>query len=463
MSSRRRRSKGTQADAFENKSDNSLEQLGEVMYGGGKLAEDLRRIDAKTIRIKNLPLSNIQPDPAQARRVMPARLRARWLHEPLAIGDILDEWLFLANDEALSLGRAEIDIMYELQTDPENDQPLPFDGEADEHAMGPIETSFRAMLQLAASIHHHGLTNPITVASTPDNSYLVETGERRLLAYNLLHSKPKLVEGDWDRIPARVVESRSAWRQAAENSARQDLNAISMARQLALLLMDIYGERYDFADYSDMPGVEWYAQVHDSKQFPVPYGRGSELAAAMGLKSANQLRQYRQLLGLPNEVWELADENDWTEYKIRKMMQRAREAASTFPANGDTTVTTVTDSDGDSASPDLDDESVTTVTVSENFLVTLAQFEAGQLSALPSELDPDANPLAPPTEKSAGKNHRNEPKPRRRLVVDSRPATVVEIDPQDGSLHLKLDSAELLEAIIAGDSVTVTIHRLPEK
>lgn len=440
MGSRRRRSQNqSQGDPFQQPAvpTGRLEDFANTLYGGGKIDDELRRADARSSRIKQLALESVRPDAAQARRVMPFALRSEWLKRPERVPELLDEWWKLANQEAESKARPAINIKDTLNRDPSDMLPLHEESELPE--AGPIESSFLAVLQLAASIHLHGLANPITVVAQEDGTYLLESGERRLLAYNLLQSLPEdFVEGHWDTIPARIVEERNIWRQAAENGARLDLNAISMARQLALLLMDIYADRYSFARYSEMPGVEWYAQVYDSKKYPVPYGRGAELAAAMGLKSAAQIRQYRQLLALPSEAWQIADELNWTEYRIRELMRRAR------------SVTTVTDSD-----TNLDDaneiptESVTTVT---DRLMTLFQFEAGQLDSLPSDLqavEEDAEPIAPRTRGKAGQ----------KSTARSLVGTITTIDPTTSTLTLQIEDVEILQALTEGQTLKITISR----
>lgn len=428
MSSRRKRSQGSQADAFDSPSSN-LDEFANLLYStGGGLDDELRRLDTKPTRIRQIPLHEVRPDPAQARRVMPGRLRIQWLQHPDQIPTILDEWLQLANEEATQRQRPTLNVTEALRRDPNDTTAVPEDLTLPE--IGPIESSFTALVQLAASIHLHGLANPITVTLQDDDTYMVETGERRFLAYNLLHNLPDFVQGAWDHIPSRVVENRDIWRQAAENGARQDLNAVSMARQLALLLMDIYADRYSFAKFSDMPGRDWYAQVHDSKKYPVPYGRGAELAAAMGLKSANQIRQYRQLLALPNEVWQLADELNWTEYFCRQLMKKAR------------SVTTVTDVEGDT------DESVTTVTDYQNALVALAQQSAGLIDDLPPDIKALLTPPKP--EKTT--------EPQGELILRNVDMVVLRSDTKSGTLTLKCREAELLENLHSAQFIAVTIR-----
>jgi ParB-like chromosome segregation protein Spo0J len=181
------------------------------------------------------------------------------------------------------------------------------------------------LADLAISIRKTGLTNPITVVRM-DRIYRLETGERRWLAYHLLNIY--FPDEDWNRIPAHLVDEISVWRQASENNARADLNAISRARQLAILLMDLLAERgyefYTFDELIETGGTEreYYAQVADGNEFRVPRGEGERLLNAMGLKNPTQIRQYRQLLRLPDEVWQEADDKNLTEGEIRRWAYR---------------------------------------------------------------------------------------------------------------------------------------------
>jgi hypothetical protein len=181
----------------------------------------------------------------------------------------------------------------------------------------PIEDSLIQTVDLAVSIRESGLTNPITVVHQHDNTYQIETGERRWLAYHLLNL---LSDGnDWSEIPARIMDTVDVWRQASENSARQNLNAIGIARQLALLLMDLYGMD-KFAPIDDFTfEQEFYAQVADGNAYRIPRGKSADLLAATGLKHPDQLRHYRTLLRLDPDVWIYADDHNVTEGEIRNI------------------------------------------------------------------------------------------------------------------------------------------------
>src|SRR5262249_36018206 len=143
------------------------------------------------------------PDPLQPRRAIPSPVRIYWDGRPSTIATLFDTWFRMAVDER---GKA-FDIESFLRG--LDDAPRP---EEDEK-IGPIYASLTDLLDMAANIRANGLTNPITVANT-GNGYHLETGERRWLAYHILNLYFEDEQDKWNRIPARVVEDFSVWRQA---------------------------------------------------------------------------------------------------------------------------------------------------------------------------------------------------------------------------------------------------------
>jgi hypothetical protein len=301
----RRRGKTTR-DAFAEEQEGHSHD--EVL---GALLPELRGLDRQAMRIKALPLADIRPDPVQPRRDMPEDLRLEWVRHPDQIWAVLDEWLKRANEFARGRGRPEIDpraILTNQENTSQEDLPDP----------DPVEGSFLKLLYDAATIYDHGLEHPITVTRW-DDVWLLESGERRTLMHWAL---ARWVDAEkWTHIPSVEVEQRSVWRQAAENNARQDLNAIERARQLALLLMDCYPDQ-QFVPFDQLSSQEFYQQAVDLR---VPYGKGGEFLAVMGLRDNAQIRRFRRLLTLPYEVWMLADELDWTEGRLRALIQKARQ------------------------------------------------------------------------------------------------------------------------------------------
>jgi len=229
----------------------------------GSIAE----IDSGRQVAKPISILDIYPDPLQPRRAIPSPVRIYWDGRPATTQTLFDAWFRLAVEERGQDFRIE---PFLLGLD---EAPRP-------EKIGPIDAAFIDLLEMAANIRANGLTNPITVANT-GSGYRLETGERRWLAYHILCTYFENEQEKWGRIPARVVDGFSVWRQASENNARANLNAISKARQLAILLMDLYqsqmGEK--FRTFEQLVGQgecdrAFYAQVADGNVYPTLKGTG---------------------------------------------------------------------------------------------------------------------------------------------------------------------------------------------
>ena len=310
----------------------TTQELDESFYGTFATL-DAGRMDAEPVSILR-----IYPDPAQPRRTIVSACRHLWNGQPDTVVTLFDQWLkaitserYLAlADQKLSEAERQRASYFDLEGYLEADE----DRVNRDYPAGPIEANFLRVVDLAASIRRDGLTNPITVAHAGVN-FQLETGERRWLAFHLLHAFYDGADGRpderdrWSKIPARVVERASVWRMANENNVRADLNAIGKARQFALLLMDIYRQRgREFATYDEMiaPGEsdrKFYAQVFDSKEFPMR-GVTDKLLQAMGFNSRTQMSEHRALLLLPDQVWQWADDLNWAQRRIRDMQREAR-------------------------------------------------------------------------------------------------------------------------------------------
>jgi len=257
-----------------------------------------------------ISIFEINADPAQPRRAIPSSIRQDWDGDVRLVPNLLKEWINFAEAQ---MGDT-IDIRSYIQSH--------LDGDEDSRELHPNVDKFFALLTLARSIYSEGLTNPITIVSLSPKVYRVETGERRWLAYHLLNMYTDDDE-KWSKIPAIVVSGdRSVWRQAIENNQREDLTAIELARQVALLLMDVHREQgVTFAPFSDFTHErDFYAQVADGVKWRIPRGMGERILVAMGLPNKVQLSRYRDILNLSYEQWDFADENAIPEFRIREML-----------------------------------------------------------------------------------------------------------------------------------------------
>lgn len=259
-----------------------------------------------------IPLEEIWADVRQPRRAIPASIRLVWNGNPADVPALLATWGSVAANTA---GRV-IDIQKIITGDGEG---------VDTDGTPPIYESFISLLRLAASIRSEGLINPISIIDQRDR-HLIESGERRWLAYWLLRLHTQ--DGEkFSRIPSVTASGADfVWRQAAENTARRSLNAVGMSRQLALLIMAARGDdQYHDFDQIVPPGASdrrFYAQVADGNVHRIPKGSGERIQAAMGL-SESQLAQYRRLLHITDDdevndqLWMRGDIEDWPERAFR--------------------------------------------------------------------------------------------------------------------------------------------------
>lgn len=288
--------------------------------------------------VEPIPVGRIRPDLAQPRRVIPASVRGQWDGSPDGLKAVLGDWHGLVEQ---ALGQA-LPIEQLIQGMGDGEPELSGD---------PVVDAYAKLVSLAASIHRDGLKQSIGVVHDRDD-YRIVYGERRWVAFVLLslYVKPERSSGGtYDVIPAVIEPKADVWAQAAENGARAPLNAIGMARQLALLVMDMYPDAWRdgaFQAYEDMlyPGEcdrKYYAQVANGNVYRIPKGMGQRVLDVTGLSSIERVRQYRALLSIPDELWMKADEQSWSERAIRDYLDAAAKAVS--PAlTGQHTVTGVT-------------------------------------------------------------------------------------------------------------------------
>ena len=266
----------------------------------------------RTMKARPISILSILPDPAQPRRAVPSAARAAWDGKSTddSISAMLSAWVQLAEHE---LG--EPLELYVAKDPPEDYKRIEVEEETT-----PITFKLLKLTDLANDIFLNGLNEPIHVVAQ-EEGYRAESGERRWLAHWLLHLFTR--DEKWTKINAFVRDDFSVWRQASENGAREKLNAIQLARQLARLLMDIYQRdgvvftSYDEALRNGGGDRAYYAQVADGDEFRIPRGWGEKIVAAMGLPNTQMLRQYRALLRVPDAIWMQGDDQSWPERALR--------------------------------------------------------------------------------------------------------------------------------------------------
>ncbi len=333
MSTNKRRGRIQEEENLLTSNPNSLDPktADAIGFGLGDLALDIAAADTEYQAIEAISIHRVVPNLLQPRYAIPHVLTdiyqvnadnmvaifERWIQEIQlsrgSHGDFnLEAYLLGADTTRGQQAEKDIDELTSISTEPSSN----------------IERAFMKIVDLAASIRRDGLSNPISLVQHGD-VYEIETGERRWLAYHILYWKfgdsDILHNGkkrNWSRIPARVVREVDVWRQASENNARDNLNAVSKARQLSLLLMDIHGwENFTPFDQFDNE-QDFYAQVSDGREWRIPRGQGERLLNAMGLTDASQLRQYRSILRLSNEDWRRGDDENLTEGELRKLQSK---------------------------------------------------------------------------------------------------------------------------------------------
>lgn len=287
------------ASSKDYRNGNSLAVDAVQTFGGSVQDIDPALRAGKRERIELIAIDQIIPDARQPRRAVP-----RYVLECARDwqADVFIAWQMIAGGE--------------MSVDFSINDALFAEGDPDEAAYGVYGRSLIELVNLARSIRKDGLINPITVYSS-NEQYIVETGERRWWAYQML----RWLDGErWDKIAVRLVERPDAWRQAAENGARAQLTAIARARQYALLVMALHSDAR-FEAYDPEHDRAFYAQVATLR---VPRGRAQDIMAAMGITSRSSLVQYRELLLIDDATWTRADDEGWSMRELFSALNNSR-------------------------------------------------------------------------------------------------------------------------------------------
>jgi hypothetical protein len=269
------------------------------------------------IKVERILLEMVRPDPVQPRRVLPEQLHHKFHNNRLTPTQALRELVQVAQVAARKQGRPFSNVL-ELLPDVESNNEIP-------EKLSPEEDILRDLVNLAITIRDDGQVNPLTVVDMSQGVtrlYRIETGERRYWAAWLLRDFISGYQGngliDCIVIPAQRA---STFRQAKENTARTGLTAIAMARQAALLLLTVH----EYEIPNEAVNNDFYRQALEIDL------RGKRdyteaILAAMGGIDKRRFSQYKALLQLSNEAWELADRHNLDEFRLRSVLQLPVEA-----------------------------------------------------------------------------------------------------------------------------------------
>ena len=286
-----------------------LQSITADMLGGN----GFEMLQDNSLRVERILLDLVRPNPLQARRVLPEHVYQEFHADRMTPTQALREVVKLAKIAAKQNGRPFENVMDLLGGFKEEDDSEPT-------ALTPIEQLLRDLTNLAVTIRDDGQVNPLTVVDASigvTQRFRIETGERRYWATWLLKDFIPGYQGD-GMIPCLIIpqEKESPFRQAKENTTRAGLNAVAMARQIALLLLYVHGVnmpsgpvKMDFYRQAldlDLRGKREYTEV---------------VYSSLGGMSRPNFADFKSLLKLCDEAVEIADRHSIEARKLRYVVQ----------------------------------------------------------------------------------------------------------------------------------------------
>jgi ParB-like chromosome segregation protein Spo0J len=266
--------------------------------------------DALQVQYLNIQL--LRPDPVQPRRILPQDLHEAFHSQRISPNQAIKELVNRAQGRARVAGRP-FSNPFDLMASNESEDVADIQYSIEEELL-------RDLVQLAITLQDDGQVNPLTVVNISEGvmvQYVIETGERRYWSTWLLKDFHP-VESHDGKIPCIVIpnDKASPFRQAKENTSRTGLNAIAMARQVALLLLHVHG--YDIPLHP--VNMDFYRQaleldLRGKREFT------ADVLSALGGISKSKLSRYKTLLSLSDEVMELADRYNLDEIKLYYIAQ----------------------------------------------------------------------------------------------------------------------------------------------
>jgi hypothetical protein len=272
-----------------------------------------QRFQDQGIRVERILLEMVRPDPVQPRRVLPENLHVAFHQNRLTPTQALRELVQLVQVAARQRGRPFQNVL-ELLPNPDSDN----DSDS-EVKLSPEEQLLRDLVNLAVTIRDDGQVNPLTVVDVSQGVtrlFRIETGERRYWATWLMRDFLGSYTGD-GMIPCIVIPPTTAspFRQAKENTSRAGLNAIAMARQVALLLLHVHG----FPMPDGPVSHDFYRQALELDLRSKREYTDLVYTALGGMHKAI-FSQYKALLNLCDDAVEIADRHNIEEFKLRYIL-----------------------------------------------------------------------------------------------------------------------------------------------
>ena len=285
-----------------------LSSIGDEAFLGSDMMQNLRN---HGLSVERIAISLIRPDAAQPRRVLPETIHYAFHNQEITPVQALKQYIEKVRIISREKGRPFENLM---------DLLISTDDAKDERELTPIERDLHDLTNLALTMRNDGQVNPLTIVDCSEGvmpSYRIETGERRYWANYINMEFIPSYQGD-GTVPCIILPpgEASVFRQAKENTSRAGLNAIGMARQVALLILAVH----DIHPRLGPVDHDFYRQALELDLRGKPEYTG-DILNAMGGITRQRMSQYKLLLSLSDESIELADQHSMDEGKLRHVLK----------------------------------------------------------------------------------------------------------------------------------------------
>lgn len=280
-------------------------------------ADTPQTLAASGLQVEYIHIEMIRPDPANPRRVLPQHIYETFHNQQIRPEQALRQFVEYTKQIAKQHGRGFGSLMDLL--------PSTADEIEETGNLTPEEVTLRDLVILADTLRNDNQVNPITVVEIRQQggtgrTFLIETGERRYWATWILRELPGY-DGDGTIPCLNVTGRQSVFRAARENTSRAGLNAIATARQIAILLLNVYGIEPPMGPVPN----DWYRQALDldlrgKREYT------AEILSSMGGMHRRDFSRYKALLQLSDAAMEMADRYQMEERKLRPLVDMPPDA-----------------------------------------------------------------------------------------------------------------------------------------